>query len=591
MSYYNLGNITIENLYSTNSIIEPIPNTSRSNEANPDYWSFDLNQLISEINIQLSDDKTVNGKIKIAAVSSGMPGTDQSIYIYFSKQSLGPMDYYGSGGYYSGAQALKYNKSSFYNNTNINDTEIFAYCIIPAISESNKTYYNKYGKDTGNTEYPICAVDESSFTSYSIGSLKIYNGYTIPYVRHDSPGIQTSYEGLIRTSPYTTILGQEVIPLYLRAGELTLQYTSDATTTTTTTTPLPVQYQSTGTDYICLTNPNITPIPSTFLPCQFFDELEIILDADEVDADGKVTLIFDHNPSGVWGDYLLIYFYGKTTTSTDLVGLAKIPDVTTAGWFDINLYNQTTGALIETQGRIHFVGGLVNATTYYGSCKVQLMAVSNPTTLPDTVNILGAEISLSSYRDSGDEEKTLTILNAINESTTTATTPITIDPIVITPERSIKTIMYEKIGDEFVELEYSDGSDSMNTEKTPFAKAFNFGTIAPGETSKTIIISLYVPYASGINNIKIACINSGGLTFTTTTFGVTTSSELRTDIEPDTYFTGINTSKDATSLFNVSVANNGQYRSEYVYLNIKTPLNNDLITGVVRYVWFIDYSD
>jgi len=219
------------------------------------------------------------------------------------------------------------------------------------------------------------------------------------------------------------------------------------------------------------------------------------------------------------------------------------------------------------------------------------MAVSNPTTLPDTVNILGAEISLSSYRDSGDEEKTLTILNAINESTTTTTTPITIDPIVITPERSIKTIMYEKIGNEFVELEYSDGSDSMNTEKTPFAKAFNFGTIAPGETSKTIIISLYVPYASGINNIKIACINSGGLTFTTSTFGVTTSSELRTDIEPDTYFTGINTLKDATSLFNVSVANNGQYRSEYVYLNIKTPLNNDLITGVVRYVWFIDYSD
>ena len=555
MSYYNLGNITIENLsgryeYSSPTQLLYTDLTIIRLLTYPENNPFDFNECILELNLQLDDNQTVNGEIYLFATMN--PNTDSVLKIYLYRQ-LSDIKL-GDWLWEAGDQL---------------PSLIIGYSYIPPLENSNAEGLNTvYGRFTGNTDYPVYGVSSYENTQLNnlIGTIKVKPGFEIPYDPKRYP--------------------------VMRVAKTTLKFTDETTTTpTTTTTPLPVQYQSTGTDYICLTNPNITPIPSTFLPCQFFDELEIILDADEVDADGKVTLIFDHNPSGVWGDYLLIYFYGKTTTSTDLVGLAKIPDVTTAGWFDINLYNQTTGALIETQGRIHFVGGLVNATTYYGSCKVQLMAVSNPTTLPDTVNILGAEISLSSYRDSGDEEKTLTILNAINESTTTATTPITIDPIVITPERSIKTIMYEKIGDEFVELEYSDGSDSMNTEKTPFAKAFNFGTIAPGETSKTIIISLYVPYASGINNIKIACINSGGLTFTTTTFGVTTSSELRTDIEPDTYFTGINTSKDATSLFNVSVANNGQYRSEYVYLNIKTPLNNDLITGVVRYVWFIDYSD
>jgi len=154
----------------------------------------------------------------------------------------------------------------------------------------------------------------------------------------------------------------------------------------------------------------------------------------------------------------------------------------------------------------------------------------------------------------------------------------------------VNTIFYKKIGGSFVTLEQTDCSDSSQTGGTPFSNAFNFGTLAPGETSQTVILSLNVPNVNAINNIRLALINNGGITFTTSTFGVGTSAEIRSDIRPTSYFQEINVDKVATSSYNIPVANLDYFNSEYVYLNIKLPQNNFLGQGVVRYCWFWDYS-
>ena len=134
-----------------------------------------------------------------------------------------------------------------------------------------------------------------------------------------------------------------------------------------------------------------------------------------------------------------------------------------------------------------------------------------------------------------------------------------------------------------------DGSDSKASLNTINSDVLELGTIAPGETSQTKIMFLRVPSGLGINNIKIGLIDSGGINFSNTTFGVETRSYLDYNIIPNTYFEGINTDKTANSPYNISIANNGALASQYVYLNVIVPNNHIFAGGTIRFKWFFSY--
>ena len=121
------------------------------------------------------------------------------------------------------------------------------------------------------------------------------------------------------------------------------------------------------------------------------------------------------------------------------------------------------------------------------------------------------------------------------------------------------------------------------------ATSLALGSISPGETSVTKIIYLRIPNAIGIDNIKIGLINNGGIDFTTTTFGIEIHNHIDNNIVPTKYFTGINETGNSNNIHNVSVGNNGNIQSNYVYLNITLPSNHNLNAGVVRFKWFFDY--
>lgn len=173
---------------------------------------------------------------------------------------------------------------------------------------------------------------------------------------------------------------------------------------------------------------------------------------------------------------------------------------------------------------------------------------------------------------------TTTTTTLATTTTTTTTTPSTL--------KTVQTILYE----EGIPIEVANASDSTETEKTPLAKAFSYGTIAPDKTSKTIIISLNIPYVKAITNIKLGLISTGGIEFANNLFGINNSIELRDDITPDNHFQGVNTNKDSTSPYNVSIPNKDDHTSEYVYLNVKLPQNQIIGEGIIRMKWFFDYA-
>jgi hypothetical protein len=166
----------------------------------------------------------------------------------------------------------------------------------------------------------------------------------------------------------------------------------------------------------------------------------------------------------------------------------------------------------------------------------------------------------------------------MSSTTTTTTTPIALLAYV-------QTIAYLPST-----TEISNASDSTETIGA-VAKTFSFGTIAPNETSKTIPVALFIPEVSAIQNVKLGLVSTGGIEFADDLFGVASSSELRYDITPDTYFQGINIDKTSTNIYNVSIPNRDNHNSNYVYLNVKLPVNQPIGTGILRFKWWFEYSE
>ena len=102
---------------------------------------------------------------------------------------------------------------------------------------------------------------------------------------------------------------------------------------------------------------------------------------------------------------------------------------------------------------------------------------------------------------------------------------------------------------------------------------------------------LNVPNSKAIGNIKLGLISTGGIEFANNIFEITSSAILNTDTIPTTYFQGVNTDGLASNSYNISINNNKNNVSEYVYLNLNLPSDNTLGEGVIRFKWFFDYAD
>jgi hypothetical protein len=168
-------------------------------------------------------------------------------------------------------------------------------------------------------------------------------------------------------------------------------------------------------------------------------------------------------------------------------------------------------------------------------------------------------------------------------TTTTTTLP---PPLAI-----VQTTEFGIVNDKLVPIQTSNASDSSTTQNSLLAQSLSFGTIAPNQTSKTIIIQLNVPYVKAITNIKIGLVATGGVEFANNLFGVTSSIELRDDITPDNHFQGVNTNRDPASLYNIGVPNKDNYTSEYVYLNVQLPIDQVIGEGICRFKWFFDFAE
>jgi hypothetical protein len=159
------------------------------------------------------------------------------------------------------------------------------------------------------------------------------------------------------------------------------------------------------------------------------------------------------------------------------------------------------------------------------------------------------------------------------------------------PLNIVETALYKKINGLWTEIESINGSDSPQTLRNTYAKSFTFGTIASGEVTTPIIMSLRIPNTQKINDIKIALTNTGGITFANDIFGVTTYPALSSNMIPSTYFQGVNTDNNDLNIYNISVKNLTDNTSEYVYLNISFPSNQYVNYGVLKFRWFFSYFD
>lgn len=168
-------------------------------------------------------------------------------------------------------------------------------------------------------------------------------------------------------------------------------------------------------------------------------------------------------------------------------------------------------------------------------------------------------------------------------TTTTTTTTRTPTQKVI---QKVETVEIRK------DIHYTeqDGSDSKSTINTINSESLDLGPVPPGGTSDTKILYLRVPKGISINNIKIALIDTGGIIFGDTVFGLETRNYLDYNIVPTNYFEGINEDQSPTSEYNVDIPNNGLLESQYIYVNVTLPEDHLFGAGTVRYKWIFDYQ-
>lgn len=177
---------------------------------------------------------------------------------------------------------------------------------------------------------------------------------------------------------------------------------------------------------------------------------------------------------------------------------------------------------------------------------------------------------------------TTTTLPPITTTTTTSTTTLPPKPSEL---KIVETVLVNPISP----IVNTNGSNSNGTI-TFNSNSFSYGTIAPGETSETMIVFLNVPYSLSIKNIKVGLTHTGNINFDLAKFGIESLSYIDYNKIPNVYFQGVNSSKSINSIYNISIENRSDITSYYVYLNVTLPRNNEIKGGIIKYMWWFDYS-
>jgi hypothetical protein len=132
------------------------------------------------------------------------------------------------------------------------------------------------------------------------------------------------------------------------------------------------------------------------------------------------------------------------------------------------------------------------------------------------------------------------------------------------------------------------GSQKIQINKLD-AKSGTFGMLTPGETSQTNIVQLNVPEIAGITNIRLALIDTGSIVFSNTRFGVETRGYIDTNVAPSEFFQGVS-DKSENSPYNIAINNLNRFNSQYIYINVVVPNDDEFTSGTVRYQWLFDYA-
>lgn len=270
----------------------------------------------------------------------------------------------------------------------------------------------------------------------------------------------------------------------------------------------------------------------------------------------------------------------------------------TGGYNDVYVFgdNNYEGWLI-TSTMIGSSSRSISATPSMGNSSITpvVYVPIRSSSSQDYIYLLGSKTPTTTTTTSSTTSPTTTTTTSTGTgtttTTTTGTTPTTTTTTTTPPPLGIvQTTQFEMVNNQFIPIQTSNASDDSTTQNLLLSQSLSFGTTAPNETSKIIIVALNVPYTQAITNIRIGLVSVGGIEFANNIFGITNSVELRDDIMPDSYFQGVNSTRSATSVYNINIPNKDSHTSQYVYLNVKLPQDQIIGEGIVKFKWYFDYS-
>lgn len=301
------------------------------------------------------------------------------------------------------------------------------------------------------------------------------------------------------------------------------------------------------------------------------------------DINGSLTELYSTSilPSGT-------HYASIVVDSNDNIIVCS--NTSTVGVSNVHIFQDTGSSLVLVNSFRTFFGGYALSTPSIGNSRIYVPTITNsilysygPIAIPTTTTTSTTTPSPTTTTTTTGTGSTTTTTTTTPATTTTTTTPA--------PLSTVQTTQFDVISsDNIIPIQSINASDDSSTQNMLLSQSFSFGTIAPNQTSKTMIVQLNIPRVKAITNIKIGLISSGSIEFDNNIFGISKSVELRDDITPDDYFLGVNEDKLSTNIYNINVANKNDHTSEYVYLNINLPQNQSIGEGLIRYKWFFDYA-
>lgn len=119
--------------------------------------------------------------------------------------------------------------------------------------------------------------------------------------------------------------------------------------------------------------------------------------------------------------------------------------------------------------------------------------------------------------------------------------------------------------------------------------ALNFGYVAPGGKSQTLIIQLRVNGVSYISNIRLALITAFTKDKNSMSYKYTLKDYIDLDVIPDNVI-NYNAGRDINSTNNMQIGNLNNIESQFVYLNYIAPNTAFNAPFITTYMWFFNHD-